>query len=186
MWGRISSDLVFLQNNMNADEYFDIVELQGTKYTDGKPLIEVAALMDDSFAQKFKILFYADYPLDQLVLSRAEDNKDFAGIPPVKAMPIFNSYSTFLNSNKGNNLLKNIFPYQYDLFRYYKIDWQELVSKAANKYINTSAEARPVKINQLLESDFGIIPKQKYKAKIKYVLPGQTSGAEKIIEYELK
>ena len=184
MWGSISSDLVFLQNNMNADEYFDIAELQGTKYTDGKPLIEVTALMDDSFAQKFKMLFYDDYPLDQLVLSRAD--KDFAGIPPVKAMPLFNSYSTFLNSGEGNNLLKNIFPYQYDLFRYYKIDWQELVSKAANKYINTSAEARPVKINQLLESDFGIIPKQKYKAKIKYVLPGQTSGAEKIIEYELK
>ena len=28
--------------------------------------------------------------------------------------------------------------------------------------------------------------KKKYSAKIKYVLPGQTSGAEKIIEYELK
>ena len=186
MWGRISSDLVFLQNNMNADEYFDIVELQGTKYTDGKPLVEVAALMDDSFAQKFKMLFYDEYPLDQIVLSRTDDEKDFAGIPPVKAMPIFNSYITFLNSGEGNALLKNTFPYQYDLFRYYKIDWYELVSKAANKYIDTSAEARPVKINRLLESNFGVIPKQKYRAKIKYILPGQTSGAEKIIEYELK
>ena len=68
----------------------------------------------------------------------------------------------------------------------FRSDWYELVSKAANKYIDTSAEARPVKINQLLESDFGVIPKQKYRAKIKYILPGQTSGAEKIIEYELK
>ncbi|MGV4424181.1 hypothetical protein, partial [Ornithobacterium rhinotracheale] len=54
LWKHISSAVVSLQNTMNADEYFDIVELVGTKYTGNKPLIELSALMNDAFANKFK------------------------------------------------------------------------------------------------------------------------------------
>lgn len=186
LWIKLSSDVVTLQNNMNADEYFDITELTGTKYTDNKPLISLTALMDDSFAGKFKGLFYDVYPVDQLILDRAENEEDFAGIPPVKAFPVFTSYLQYLGSDKGNGFLKQTFPYKYDLFSFYKSDWYELLSKAASKYVGIPTNARPQVINNLLQSNYGIIPTIKYKVKAKYILPGDKAGSEKQINYEFK
>ena len=186
LWLKVSSDVVTLQNNMNADEYFDLTELTGSKYTDNKPLINLTALMDDSFAGKFKGLFYNNYPIDQITLIRAESDEDFAGIPPVKAFPVFTSYLQYLGNDKGNGFLKQTFPYKYDLFSFYKADWYELVSKAASKYVGSPANARPQVINTLLQSNFGIIPTIKYKVKAKYTLPGDKAGSEKQIDYEFK
>jgi hypothetical protein len=171
---------------MNADEYFDITELTGSKYTDNKPLINLTALMEDSFADKFNGLFYTNYPIDQLTLNRAEDEDDYAGIPPAKAFPIFTSYLQYLGNDKGNGFLKQTFPYKYDLFRFYKSDWYELVSKAASKYVGSPATARPQVINTLMESAYGITPKVKYKVNAKYILPGDKAGTEKQTEYEYK
>ncbi|MET3539253.1 hypothetical protein ABID34_004355 [Chryseobacterium limigenitum] len=186
LWIKLSSDVVTLQNNMNADEYFDVTEITGTKYTDNKPLINLTALMDDSFANKFKGLFYDAYPVDLLTLDRAENEEDFAGIPPVKAFPVFTSYLQYLGNDKGNAFLKQTFPYKYDLFSFYKSDWYELVSKSASKYVGVPANARPQVINNLLQSTYGIIPTIKYKVKAKYTLPGDKAGSEKQIDYEFK
>lgn len=186
LWIKLSSDVITLQNNMTADEYFDVTELTGTKYTDNKPLINLTALMDDSFAGKFKGLFYDAYPINELTLDRAENEEDFAGIPPVKAFPVFTSYLQYLGSDKGNGFLKQTFPYKYDLFSFYKSDWYELLSKAASKYVGTPMNARPQAINNLLQSTYGTIPTIKYKVKAKYVLPGDKAGSEKQIDYEFK
>lgn len=186
LWIKLSSDVVTLQNNMNADEYFDATEISGSKYTDNKPLIDLTALMDDSFAGKFKGLIYNNYPIDELTLNRAESEDDFAGIPPVKAFPVFTSYLQYLGSDKGNGFLKQTFPFKYDLFSYYKSDWYDLISKAASKYVGSPANVRPAVINALLESAYGIIPETKYNVKAKYILPGNKQGTEKQINYEFK
>ncbi|MDQ0067378.1 hypothetical protein [Chryseobacterium lathyri] len=186
LWIKLSSDVVTLQNNMNADEYFDATEISGSKYTDNKPLIDLTALMDDSFAGKFKGLIYNNYPIDELTLNRAESEDDFAGIPPVKAFPVFTSYMQYLGSDKGNGFLKQTFPFKYDLFSYYKSDWYELISKAASKYVGSPANTRPQVINALLESTYGIIPETRYNVKAKYTLPGNKQGTEKQINYEFK
>ncbi|WP_336686039.1 hypothetical protein [Chryseobacterium bernardetii] len=186
LWIKLSSDVVTLQNNMNADEYFDATEISGSKYTDNKPLIDLTALMDDSFAGKFKGLIYNNYPIDELTLNRAESEDDFAGIPPVKAFPVFTSYLQYLGSDKGNGFLKQTFPFKYDLFSYYKSDWYELISKAASKYVGSPANVRPAVINALLESAYGIIPETRYNVKAKYILPGNKQGTEKQINYEFK
>ncbi|PRB04208.1 hypothetical protein CQ046_07720 [Chryseobacterium sp. MYb7] len=186
LWIKLSSDVVTLQNNMNADEYFDATEISGSKYTDNKPLIDLTALMDDSFANKFKGLIYNNYPIDELTLNRAESEDDFAGIPPVKAFPVFTSYMQYLGSDKGNGFLKQTFPFKYDLFSYYKSDWYELISKAASKYVGSPANVRPAVINALLESTYGIIPETRYNVKAKYTLPGNKQGTEKQINYEFK
>ncbi|MDC8102664.1 hypothetical protein [Chryseobacterium rhizosphaerae] len=186
LWIKLSSDVVTLQNNMNADEYFDATEISGSKYTDNKPLIDLTALMDDSFANKFKGLIYNNYPFDELTLNRAESEDDFAGIPPVKAFPVFTSYMQYLGSDKGNGFLKQTFPFKYDLFSYYKSDWYELISKAASKYVGSPANVRPAVINALLESTYGIIPETRYNVKAKYTLPGNKQGTEKQINYEFK
>lgn len=186
LWIKLSSDVVTLQNNMNADEYFDATEISGSKYTDNKPLIDLTALMDDSFAGKFKGLIYNSYPFDELTLNRAESEDDFAGIPPVKAFPVFTSYLQYLGSDKGNGFLKQTFPFKYDLFSYYKSDWYELISKAASKYAGSPANTRPQVINRLLESTYGMIPETRYHVKAKYILPGNKQGTEKQINYEFK
>ena len=142
--------------------------------------------MDDSFAAMFKGLFYNNYPIDQITLIRAESDEDFAGIPPVRAFPVFTSYLQYLGNDKGNGFLKQTFPYKYDLFSFYKADWYELVSKAASKYVGSPANARPQVINSLLQSNFGIIPTIKYKVKAKYTLPGDKAGSEKQMDYEFK
>lgn len=182
----ISTGLVFLKNYISTDEYFDETELIGSNYTDNKPLINVTALMDDTFAHKFKSLFYNDYPIDNITLNRAEDEENNVGIPPIKAIPIQSSYLTLVREQPEHSLLKNTFPYQYDLFRYYMKDWYELVSKAANKYINTTASERPIKINEILSSSFGIIPPGKYKANFQYIMPGEKIGTQTNIDYQIK
>ena len=186
LWIKLSSDVVTLQNNMNADEYFDATEISGSKYTDDKPLIDLTALMDDTFANKFKGLIYNHYPIDELTLNRAENEDDFVGIPPAKAFPVFTSYLQYLGNDKGNGFLKQTFPFKYDLFSYYKSDWYDLISKAASKYVGSPANARPQLINILLESTYGIIPEAKYNVKAKYILPGNKQGTEKQINYEFK
>lgn len=182
----ISTGLVFLKNYINTDEYFDETELIGSAYTDHKPLIDVSALMDDPFAEKFKNLFYNHYPLDNITLYRADDDENNVGIPPIKAIPILSSYLLLVRDQPEHSILKTTFPYQYDLFRYYMKDWYELVSKAANKYINTHAHNRPSKINELLSYSFRIIPAGKYKVGFQYVMPGQKKGTAKNVEYQIK
>lgn len=186
LWIKVTSDVVTLQNNMNADEYFDDTELLGSQYTDNKPLINITALMEDPFAGKFKGLIYNNYPLDGLTLDREASDDNIIGIPPANALPVFNSYLLYLDKEKGNGFLKRTFPYQYDLFRYYKSDWYEVMSKAAAKYVNTPLNARPQKINEVMSSDYGIIPKMKYKVKIQYMLPGDVAGSAKEINYQYK
>ncbi|WP_312298281.1 hypothetical protein [Chryseobacterium sp.] len=186
LWIKLSSDVVTLQNNMNADEYFDATEISGSKYTDNKPLINLTALMEDSFAAKFKGLIYNNYPFDGLELNRAESDDDFTGIPPANAFPVFTSYLQYLGNDKGNAFLKQTFPFKYDLFSYYKADWYELISKTASKYVGVPATSRSPLINALLESTFGTIPSIKYSVKARYVLPGNKQGSEKQINYEFK
>ncbi|MDO5615348.1 MAG: hypothetical protein Q4G16_04100 [Cruoricaptor ignavus] len=186
LWLKINSDVVNLQNNMNTDEYFDKVELVGTKYTDNKPLVELTAFMDDAFAQKIRELVYDPYPIDGIALSRANNQDDFAGIPPIKGFSIFTSYLDYLETDKGKDMLKQTFPYTYNLFGYYKADWYETVSKAAAKYMDIPMNSRPAGINTLLESTYGIIPKTKYKVKASYKLPGNKKGTETNFYYEYR
>jgi hypothetical protein len=186
LWMKITSDVVSLQNNMNADEYFDAVELSGSQYTDNKPLIDIRALMDDPFAGKFKELIYDSYPVDGLVLDRETMEDNIVGIPPANALPVFNSYLLYLDKEKGNPFLKATFPYQYDLFRYYKLDWYESLSKAAAKYVTTPVSGRPGQVNTLLSSQYNIIPKAKYKVNIQYIMPGQKAGSRKEFDYQYK
>ncbi|WP_314243205.1 hypothetical protein [Empedobacter tilapiae] len=183
-WEKVSSDVIMLQNAIsNGDEAFDLQELVGTKYTDNKPLINIHALMEDDFANKFKGLFYNNYPIDGLSLDRQDDN---IGIPPTKALPVFSSYIMYLENNEPNNFLTNYFPYKYDLFRYYKSDWYELVSKAASKYMSTPANNRPKGINELINSSYGIVPKGKYTIKVQYLMPGEKNETMKQLYFENK
>lgn len=181
--GRISSDLVYLKNEMNADEAFDKVELVGSRYTDNKPLIVAEALMDDYFAEKIKSWIYDEYPLEGIRLLRDTPN-NAEGIPPVRALPLATAYLNYLEREIYNVSLKQIFPYKYDLFRFYKSDWYETVARAAELKIYNKTTLP--KIDEILNSSFGIIPDGKYKIDMKYLLPDGTAGSSKKVIYDMK
>ncbi len=181
----IRTGLYFIQNGMKSKEYFDIVELTGSGYTQSEPLIKVEALMNDTFANKFKQLIYNNYPVDGITLDRA-NKKNSVGIPPRKALPIISSYLTYLDKQKWNPTLKNTFPFRYDLFRYYSNDWYEMVCKALNKYHHKNFDAMPGEIKRLVTSKFGVIPAGKYKVKISYVLPGNKKSFSTTIDYKIR
>lgn len=185
LWMKVSSDVVTLQNNMNASEYFDITELQGSEYSDNKPLIVLTAKMEDSFANKFKQLIYDAYPIDEMILDRDTDDAEIK-IPPTNALPIFTSYISYLGNQKSDPFLKRTFPYQYDLFRYYKLDWYEMATKAASKYIDTPSGRIPSAVRAIMESSFNIIPNGKYKVEAQYILPGNKAGTNTDVNYEFK
>ena len=176
--GYICSGLSFLQNHISTNEYFDKTELVGSVYTGNAPLIEVTATLDDGFASKFKNLFYNGYPVEGIRLDRANENN--AGIPPAKALPIANSYLTYLDSRNWDPMLKSIFPYNYDVFRYYRADWYDIMSKAATML---SKGNKSPKIAELSASQFGLIPAGNYTVNVKYVMPGGKTGTARTVNY---
>ncbi|MDR1653566.1 MAG: hypothetical protein LBS01_07980 [Prevotellaceae bacterium] len=178
--GYISSGLVFLQNHINGTEYFDKTELAGSQYTDNKPLIDAAAVLSENFADKFKNLFYNEYPAAGITLDRAGNTDDNAGIPPARALPIVNGYMNYLQTQNWNALLKQYFPYNYDVFRYYRNDWYEISAKAAGLFVNGNTSP---KVIELMNSNFGVIPVGTYSVKIKYLMPGSHAGTETTIPY---
>jgi hypothetical protein len=176
----ICTGLSYLQNGISSDEYFDKTELLGSAYTANAPLITVSASMDDAFAAKFKNLFYNDYPVEGIVLGRAGNAENNAGIPPVKALPIAGNYLIYLDGQNWNLYLKNTFPFDYDLFRYYRQDWYEIMSKASNLYVKGN---RSGKITELVNSSFGVIPAGNYTVNVKYVMPGNKAGTQETVIY---
>ena len=178
--GYICSGLSFLQNHISTNEYFDKTELVGSVYTDNAPLIEVTATMEDAFAGKFKSLFYNNYPVAGITLDRANSTDSNVGIPPARALPVANGYITYLESQNGNPMLKTVFPYNYDVFRYYRADWYDITSKAANMYANGNTSP---KIAELTMSSFGIIPAGTYTVNVKYRMPGNKAGTQKTVNY---
>lgn len=181
--GFITDGLVYLVNNTTLNEYFDITELKGSTYTNGKPLMQATAIMDDGFANKFKELFYNGYPVDGIILDRDADTKSTIGIPPAKALPAITQYINYLELDKNNPLLLQIFPYRYDLFRYYRADWYDILNKAINKYLNIKGE--PQRITDIKNSSFGIIPAGKYNVLIQYILPDGNSGTTTTVSYDI-
>jgi hypothetical protein len=178
--GYICSGVSFLQNHISSNEYFDKTELAGSAYTGNTPLIEVTATLDDGFAGKFKSLFYNGYPVEGIRLDRASSAESNVGIPPAKALPIANSYLTYLDSRKWEPMLKSIFPYNYDVFRYFRADWYDIYSKAAKMYATGN---RSPKIAELTASQFGIIPAGTYTVHVKYVMPGGKAGSGRTVNY---
>ena len=170
---------------MNASEYFDLTELQGSDYSDNKALISMTATMEDSFATKFKQLIYNQYPIDDMKLDRDTEDAEVK-IPPTNALPVFTSYISYLGNQKSDPFLKRTFPYQYDLFRFYKLDWYDLATKAASRYIDTPAGSIPSAVRAIMESNFNVIPNGKYKVEAKYILPGGKAGTGTDLNYEFK
>ncbi|GIJ92911.1 hypothetical protein CAPN002_01290 [Capnocytophaga stomatis] len=167
LWDKISSDVVTLFNNMNTDESFEVIELLGTAYTDGKPLFYTEAVLDDAYDAVFKKYLYTN-PQVISILRRGSSNEKI-GFPPKEAISVVSSYAENLQNNSQGSVLKRLFPYRYDVLVYYRNDWTELSRHISDKLIR--GISNPAWETEFMERTFPAPAEKKYKAILRYRLP---------------
>ncbi len=177
----VAQESITLQASVNAYEVFDISELEGTMYTDSKPLVMVTAMQDNSYFQEdINPHMYANYPLfDNIYLSNRDTS--IYGVPPMRAMPVNDQY--LLDARQGEGIsawLKTRLPYEYHAEVLFKKDFVNLHYEVSNHYVEATDKAA---YGSFLETIFPFIPYGKYNVKYQYVLPGGQSGTSGIVAY---
>jgi hypothetical protein len=180
----ISTFVDALQTDMEASEKFDLVELQGCNYTAYKPLVEVEAVLDDSYyVDNIYPLIYEGYPLQPQFTVKRDVN--LLGIPPKKAIHILTWYKTQLETNSSYSSLYERIPYRYYLPYYYRKDFLNIQYKIADAYLtNTSQYQQEIqRYDHIISGAFPVIKKGDYKMKMQYMLPGEIKGTSTIFKF---
>lgn len=167
----LTADVHALHYKTVPYEVFNEAELFGNQYTDNRPLIQVEAILDDSYyISSIYPLLYQNYPLDGNILI-TNRNTNLLGIPPIKAIEIPLYYQVCLQNDSNSNILKERLPFKYNLPLYYKKDYMDMKYQMVNKYMSTPINWE--KYNQhkiIIDSVFPNIPIGAYKFKIIYSL----------------
>ncbi len=172
----ISTSVHYLVVDTEQSEPFDLLELVGAKLTEYKPMVTAEALLtDDYYNNEIKNLIYSSLG-SEFRLSR---NTSILGIPPKKALTIFNWYQTNLENEIDDFFLKTRLPFRYNLPKYYAIDFYDLRTKIVNKYIDDPVlyQEGLNRYGNILNTSFpGIKPGENYEVKMQYNLPGEKVG----------
>lgn len=177
-----SSDVVFLLNDMNADEAMDLIEIEGSEYTQNVPLFQSEAMLDEPYAAFFKKYIYDDPQALEVVKShsRKDTHRESVGFPPKKSIALLESYPLRLRNGYYDTYLLTTFPYRYNTLLYYKRDWSIL----ENQYANMSLTQRTAKMEEVLKVLFPSVPmREPFNAVIHYVLPGQKTSNQSVLYY---
>ncbi|CAM1362377.1 conserved hypothetical protein [Tenacibaculum sediminilitoris] len=181
----IYSDVHAIQTDVRESEKFDRIELEGGKYSDKQPLIEVEAILDDNYYEdRIYQLIYEKYPLEpEFTVNRDVKN---LGIPPKKGIDILTWYVPYLRNNPTFSLLNKRIPYRYNLPYHYKRDFIDIQYKVVNKYLNNPTEyaSQIQKYNYIINGVFPAIWSGKYKVKMQYVMPGGVLGTNAVFKYK--
>lgn len=178
--GMIVSDVHFLEAEVDYTEPFEIIELEGNKYTGDCPLVSVEAVpVDLYYGQYIKPLIYNEYPLDGDI--RVERDALKLGIPPVRGLDVLSWYESKIEDGQQSGLLFTRLPYKYNLPFYYKEDYLDLRHQVADRYC--SNPSREKKYSYLLESKFPVIRGGEYRSLFQYVMPGGIKGSSWSFEY---
>lgn len=154
-------------------ERFDEAELEGVPSSRELALIRPEAVLDDSYyTRAIYPLLYQWYPMNGISIQNRNPND--AGVPPVKGFYILDGYFT------GNADAQRAFPLAYNLVHYYKRDFTELRNKAANMF-DIGINMAP--LLPLIQSQFPLILEGNYKTRLKYMIPGDKQGTQKLINY---
>jgi len=175
----ISSDVIGLKYSVSNMEPFDYVELTGTNYTTGLPLITTQSTGDDLYYRTDIYPYLYEKYNPQIICISNRDTKLY-GIPPFKAV-IATSY--YLNALKSNNekVLSGSFPFAYYLPSYYKSDFINIQDQIVTKFIQTGSWNG---YDLLMNYRFMFIRKGNYPILLKYILPDGTKSSEVIFEFK--
>lgn len=170
------SDAISLENAISSEEPFDSVELVGSSFTDGKPLLQPEATMDDKyFTTDINPFLYANYPIEGKYTFTHRDTHQF-GIVPSKALFIRSYYLMSADRNANKNWRMSYFPYTYNLGQVYKEDWVNLTNQMVNDAIDKPISPSSV-YYELLRKRFEFMRYGDYNIKMNYVLPGEKQKA---------
>jgi hypothetical protein len=160
-------------------EPFDIADLKGTEQTENKPLIDVAATLDDYYyKQKVYPLLYQDYPVAGEIRVK-RNNVAEIGVPPVKALPVRTDYLNRIEQGQYGDLAKQRFPYYYNLPSVYKEDFIDLQHQVINTLMGKGGAA----YDRFLKGAFPFISSEYYKIVMQYVLPGGLKGSSAVFDF---
>ncbi|MEN7551882.1 hypothetical protein AAG747_28455 [Rapidithrix thailandica] len=166
-------NLLKLGYAFDAEEVLDQNDLYGWK--EGKPLVQLTALPDNPWFKEFSLpVIYQGYPLGGSLKIEDWREAEVEGVPPYKAMTIYQE-NRQLQLDAGHSMSYTVpgtVYFNYDLEYYTLMDYNELVNKAWGKYKNSYGTASE-RIRKLLDTSFvNLYPREQYRFKLSYVLPG--------------
>ena len=178
---KLDSDVLMFEYETVGMEPFDLADLTGTDRTENKPLIAVAATLNDYFyTGKVRPLLYEDYPVQGQVNITNRDETIY-GTPPVKALPIMTTYLNQIENNNFTGLATRRFPYHYNLPQVYKFDFIDLQSQVINKYM--SSPNNPA-YQRFVKATYPFISAGDYKINMQYIMPGGVTGTTSTFDYK--
>lgn len=181
-WGVIYSDVIYLGNQIKNHEPFDVTDLLGSSYTNNKPLVTIAATLDDSyFMQDINPPLYSKYPMLGYKIKNRDEN--ILGAPPRLALPLIDEYVNNLENDVNQGMLETTFPYRYNLGLIYKSDWVDLQAQLVNAHLDGAIKSNNTVLN-FLDEDYLFMRYGFYKTRLIYMLPGNLKGSEAIYEFK--
>lgn len=179
---KLSSSLLMLEYETIGMEPFDPAELTGVAQTEGKPLIDASAKLDDSYySDKIYPLIYKDYPANGTIRLKNRNESDYGGIPPTKALPLIGEYRSAVEAGLYGGIATRKFPYYYNQPQVYKSDFTDLQYQVVNDNLqNTGNET----YRRFLENSFPLFPAGAYRIRLQYILPGGVKGTTCEFEYK--
>lgn len=175
--GRVNSNTIYLQSQLQTYEGFDLVELEGTTYTNDQPLMTTEAVLDDNYYVKdIQPIVYYQYPLFNSYYFKRDT--DVLGVIPKKALPIIGSYLEGLKYDTKLAERKILFPYIYNLPQYYEQDIYDI-----NVQINDRWAAGLITNSDpafaFLDKYYEFMRYGAYGTTLKYTLPGGIAPSTK-------
>ncbi len=181
IWRKVSSDVISLQQRVSQAEPFDLHDLVGSKYTDGKPLVQPAAILhDDYFTRDIHPINYKNYPLADNIGFTNRDTS-MLGFVPSKAMHVMNTYLSLIEQdNVHDALVKFNLPHIYDLPRVYKADFSDLQNQVVNRFLGKVEQSNYL---WLMNGYYPFMRHGHYKVNYQYVLPNGAKGTSYVMSY---
>jgi len=178
----IYSDVHALQSLNSSTEPFDEIEIIGNAKTMFVPLVNVEAILDDSYYKnEIFPLIYQGYPLEADL--QFDRNASTLGVPPTKGVETLAWYQDYLINNPTSFMLKEYLPYRYNMPYYYKTDFVNLRYKVVNKYINSLNQQMITKYDYIINGKFPYIKQGNYNIKLNYTLPGGQLGSSSVFTF---
>lgn len=189
--GKISSDVIDLEADLENYEGFELYEIAGDKYTEYKPMIqgEIYVNGEPYFNEVIKPLLYPTMS-DHIAVNGtdvyiSETGSRIYGVPPLKAIKPSWFYVNSLQSGRFNDLLQRRMPFVYHPNKYYNLHFLELRRKVIDQILvghgglvidPSQAQQFPENVVKLVNEGFPFMLKGEYKTRFTFVQLDGTQG----------
>jgi hypothetical protein len=197
--GKISSDVIDLEADLENYEGFELYEIAGDMYTEYRPMIqgEIYINGEPYFNEVIKPLLYPTMS-DHIVVNGtdvyiSETGSRIYGVPPLKAIKPSWYYVNSLQSGRFNDLLQRRMPFVYHPNKYYNLHFLELRRKVIDQILvghgglvidSSQVEAFPENVVNLVNKGFPFMLKGDYKARFTFVQLDGTRGVPSEFTYK--